>query len=103
MHTAKPLAPELNGFEVGMAIETLKRHKSPCIDEISEKMIKAGSRTIHSVVHKLINFLWNNEECKVSIIVPIYNTGGIADCSNHRSKSLYQICTKFYPASCCQC
>jgi hypothetical protein len=59
-----------------MAIEKLKRHKSPGIDQIPAELIKAGGRTICSEIHKLINSIWNKEELpeqwKESIIVPIY-------------------------------
>ena len=34
IHTAEPLVPELSAFEVEMAIEKLKSHKSPGIDQI---------------------------------------------------------------------
>jgi len=43
------------------------------------ELIKAGGRTIHSEIHKLINSNWNKEELTVawkeSFIVPIYNKG----------------------------
>jgi hypothetical protein len=35
-----------------MAIEKLKRHKSPGIDQIPAELIKAGGRKIHSEIHK---------------------------------------------------
>jgi hypothetical protein len=38
-----------------MAIEKLKRCKSPGIDQIPANFIKAGSRKIRSEIHKLIN------------------------------------------------
>jgi len=41
IHTAKPLVPELSSFGVKMAIEKLKRHKSPGIDQIPAELIKA--------------------------------------------------------------
>jgi hypothetical protein len=34
--------PEPSAFEVEMAIEKLKRHKSPGIDKIPAEFIKAG-------------------------------------------------------------
>jgi hypothetical protein len=34
IRTAQPIVPELSAFEVEMAIEKLKRHKSPGIDQI---------------------------------------------------------------------
>jgi hypothetical protein len=54
--------PELNVFEFEMAIEKLKRYKSPGTDQIPVELIKAGSGTIHSELHKLINSIWNKEE-----------------------------------------
>ena len=33
IHTAKPLVPEPSAFEVEMAIEKIKSHKSPGIDQ----------------------------------------------------------------------
>jgi hypothetical protein len=38
-----------------MAIENLRRLKSPGIDQIPAEMIKAGDRAVHSEIHKLIN------------------------------------------------
>jgi hypothetical protein len=46
VHTAEPLVAEPNAFEVEIAIEKLKRHKSPGMDQIPAGLIKAGGRTI---------------------------------------------------------
>jgi hypothetical protein len=54
--------PAPSAFEVEMATEILKRHKSPGIDLITAELIKAGGRTFHSETHKLINSIWNKEE-----------------------------------------
>jgi hypothetical protein len=51
IHAAEPLVPEPSAFEVEMAIEKLKRHKSPDIDQIPAELIKAGGRTIRSEIH----------------------------------------------------
>jgi hypothetical protein len=45
-HTAEPLVPEPSTFEVEMATEKLKRHKSPGIDQIPAEFVKEGGRTI---------------------------------------------------------
>jgi hypothetical protein len=70
-----------------MAAEKLKRHKSPGTDQIPAELIKAGGRTIHSEIHKLINSVWNKEELpeewKVLTILPICMMGDKADCSNY--------------------
>jgi hypothetical protein len=44
-----------------MAVENLKGHKSPGIDQIPAEMIKAGGITIRSEIHKLITSIWNEE------------------------------------------
>jgi hypothetical protein len=75
---------EVSAFEVKMAIEELKRCKSPGIDQISAELIRAGGRKIHSQIHRLINPAWNKEEMsedwKQLIIVLIYKK----NCSNYR-------------------
>jgi hypothetical protein len=45
-----------------MAIEKQKRYKAPDIDQIPAEQIKAGCRTIHPEIHKLINSIWNKEK-----------------------------------------
>jgi hypothetical protein len=42
LHTAEPVVYEPSVFEVEMAIEKLKRHKSPGSDQIAAELIKAG-------------------------------------------------------------
>jgi len=75
-----------------MAIEKLKRHNSPGIDQIPAELIKAGGRTICSEIHKLFNLIWNDEELpgewKESIIVPIYKKGDKTNCNNYTGISL---------------
>ena len=48
--------PEPGAFEFELAIEKLKSHKSPGIDEIPAELIKAGGRAICCAIHKLILF-----------------------------------------------
>jgi len=57
--------PEPSAFDVEMAIEKLKRHKSPGIDQIPAELIKAGDRKIRSEILKLINSILNKEELPV--------------------------------------
>ena len=42
IHTAEPLVPEPSVFEIELAIEKLRSHKSPGIDQIPAEFIKAG-------------------------------------------------------------
>ena len=61
-HIAEPLVPEPSAFEVELAIEKLKSHKSPSIGQIAAELIKKGGRTIRYQIHKLIVSIWNKEE-----------------------------------------
>jgi len=67
--------PKPSAFEFQKAIEKLKRHKSPGINQIPELITARGSR-IRSEILKIINLVWNREEFPVewkeSIIVPTY-------------------------------
>jgi len=69
-----------------MALEKLKRHKSPSIDQIPTELIKAVGRTIHLEIHNLTNSVWNKEELleqwKLLFIVPIYKKCDKRDHSN---------------------
>ena len=47
IHRAEPLMPEPSAFEVELAIEKQKSHKSSGIDQVPVELIKAGCRTIH--------------------------------------------------------
>jgi len=82
---------EPSAYEVELAIEKPKNHKSPGIDQIPAELIKAGCRTIRGEIHKLIS-IWNKQklpdEWKESIIVPIYKKGDKTDCNNYRGISL---------------
>jgi hypothetical protein len=66
--------PESSAFEVELAIEKLKSHKLPGVDQIPTELKKAGGRKILYEIHKLIS-IWNKEELseewRQSIIVPI--------------------------------
>ena len=92
IHTAEPLVPEPSASELELAIEKLKSHKSPGIDQILAELIKAGGRTIHCEINKLIISIWNKEELtedwKESIIIPIYKKGDRKYFNNYKGISL---------------
>jgi hypothetical protein len=58
----------------------LKIYKSSRTVQILAEFIQAVGNALCSVIHKLINSIWNKEELpqqlKESIIVPIYGKGG---------------------------
>jgi len=62
IHTAELLDPEPSASEVELAIDKLKSHKSPGIDQIPAELIKARGRTICLEIHKLITSIWKKEK-----------------------------------------
>ena len=99
--------PEQSVFEVEMAIEKLKRHKSPSIDQIPTEFINAEFITFRSEIHKLTSSVWNKEELpeewKESIIVPIYKKGDktavatyVQNFIHHPALKVTSICSRNY-------
>jgi hypothetical protein len=89
IHTAELLVPEPSALEIELAIEKLRSHKSPGINQIPAELIKARGRTIRCTIHKLIIAIWNKEELhEESIIVPIHKKGNKTDCNNYKGISL---------------
>ena len=100
IQTAEPLVLEPSALEVELAIEKLKSHKSPGIDQIPAELIKAGGSTNRCAIHELIIAIWNKEELpgewKESIIVPIHKKGDKTDCNNYRGISLLPTTYKIF-------
>ena len=98
--------PEPTAFEVQLAIEKLKRHKSPGIDQIPAELIKAGGRKTRHEIHKVIISIWNKEELleewKELIILLICKKGDKQTVVIIGTYHFCQLRTKFYPTSCCQ-
>ena len=91
IHTAEPLVPEPRASEFELAIDKLKSHKTPGIDQISAEMIKTGGRKICLEIRKLITSIWKNEKLpeewkeSIRVPVPIHKKWDKTDCSNYRS------------------
>jgi len=89
IHTAESLVRELSSF-----------------DQIPAELIKSGCITICSEILNHINSILNKEELReewnASIIVPIYKKGDETGCRNGEAYHFRQLCTKFYPTSCCK-
>jgi len=92
IHTAEPLVPEPSASDVELAVDKLKSHKSPGIDQIPAELIKAGGRTICLEFHNLITSILMKEklpeEWKESIIVHVHKKGDKTDFNNYRGISL---------------
>ena len=54
IHTAEPLVPDPSASEVELAIDKLKSHKSPGIDQIPAELIKQG---VEQFTWRFINLL----------------------------------------------
>jgi sorting nexin-29 len=92
VRTAEPLIPGPSRIEVEIAIAKLKKYKSPGSDQTTAELIQSRGEMLLSVIHKLINALWNKEELpdqwKEFIIVAFHKKGDKTDCSNYRGISL---------------
>jgi len=105
IHKAEPLVPETSGFEVELAIEKLKSHKSPGIDQIPSELIKAGVRQFAVRCINLLFLFGIRRNC-------LRSGRGQSYLSIRRAIKLIvviigayhfcQLCTKLYPTSCCQ-
>jgi hypothetical protein len=54
IHTAEPLVPELSLVKVEIAIGKLKSYKSSGSGNILAELIKSGSETLYSEIHRII-------------------------------------------------
>jgi hypothetical protein len=65
VHSAEPLVPGPSRLEVEIAFAKLKKFKSPGSDQIPAELIQAGGEILLSMIHKLINIIWNKEELPI--------------------------------------
>jgi hypothetical protein len=59
VHTAEQLVLGPSRLVVEISIAKLENYKSPGSDQISAELIQAGGKILLSVIHKLINFVWD--------------------------------------------
>jgi hypothetical protein len=59
---AEPLVPCPSSLGVEIAIAKSEKYKSPDSDQIPAELIQARGEILLSVIHKLINSIWNKEE-----------------------------------------
>jgi hypothetical protein len=88
LHKVEPFVPGPSRLEVEIAIAKLKNDKLPDIDQVLAEVIQGEDEILLSVIHKLINCVWNNEEC---LIVPFHKNGGKTDLNNYCGTSLLSI------------
>jgi len=106
IHTAEPLVPEPSASEFELAIDKLKCHKLPGIEQIPAELFKAGRRTIYLQIHKLTISIWKKEklpeEWKELIILPIHKKGIKQNVIILGAYHFCQPLTKYYLTSCSQ-
>jgi hypothetical protein len=100
IHTAEPLVPDPSPFEDEIAIEKLKRNKSPGSDEIPAELIQVGGEILRSKIYKLILF-GIRKNCLISgrSLLLYQFTRKVIKLTVVfiRGYHCYQLCTKFYP------
>jgi len=86
------LVSKPSDFEGEMATEKAKKTQITRYLSNPSKLFVAGSRTNRSKIHKLTNYTSIEEEvpeeCRESIIVPIYKKDDKTECSKYRGISL---------------
>jgi hypothetical protein len=64
---SESLIPGSSYLEVEIAIEKLKKYKSPSSDQIPAELYQAGGETLVSVIHKPTTSIWNKEGVRYCI------------------------------------
>ena len=86
IQTAEPLIAKPTLLEVEIAIEKLKKYKSPGINQILPELIQDGRNSL------LFIAIWKKvllpEPWMESIIIPIHKNGEKTNCNNYRGISL---------------
>jgi hypothetical protein len=65
IHTTEPLVPGPSHLEVQSAVAKLKKYTYSGTYQIPAELIQAGTETLVSVIHKLINSLWKRRNCLI--------------------------------------
>jgi hypothetical protein len=66
VHTPEQLVPDLSPFDVETAIAKSKSYKLSGSEQIPAELIQAGGEILRSEIHKLINSIWNKDNCLIS-------------------------------------
>ena len=88
IHMTEPLVPEPSAFEVELAVEKVKSHRSPGIDQIPAELIKTGGKEVKQFTVKPINLVYLFEIRRNCLRSRIYTKGDKTDCSNYSCISL---------------
>ena len=87
-------------YEVTDIIITLNPHKSPGIDDIPTKLIKAAKYVLSPYLSKLINYCLENgryfDELKIACVTPLHKGGSKFDLQNYRPISVLTSFNKIF-------
>jgi hypothetical protein len=71
IHTTEPLVTEPSPFEIDIASERVKMYKSPGTNQISVELIQARSNILRFVIHRIIDFIWNEDRIARAIVTKL--------------------------------
>jgi hypothetical protein len=84
--------------EVEMAVQKLKKHNAPGMDNIPAELCKYGGNELVKHLHTIIKEIWLKEKMptdwNISIICSIHKNGDIMECSNYRAIHLLNTACK---------
>ena len=106
IHAAEPLVPEPNAFDVELATEKLKTHKSAVLVKSRQNWLKQGERQLALLSINLSILLRIRRNCLRSgrswSLYPSVRRAIKQTVVNIEAYHICQLWTKFHPASCCQ-
>ena len=78
--------------EIEDAIKTMKKGKSPGVDNIPGELIQAGGEYMTTALHNICNKIWKNgkwpENWTKSLVITLPKKGDLKVCNNYRTLSL---------------
>ena len=87
-------------YEVTDIISSLNPHKSPGVDDIPTKLIKAAKHVLSAYLSKSINYCLNNgryfDELKIARVTPLHKGGSKFDLQNYHPISVLTSFNKIF-------
>ena len=76
--------------EVEEAVKSLKKGKSPGIDDIPRELLQAGGDAVISALYKICNKVWQTGEWLIlwnqSLIMTLPKKGNLQQCKNYATR-----------------
>ena len=78
--------------EIEAAIKTMKKEKSPGVDNIPDELIQAGGEHMSTALHNICNMIWKSgkwpQNWTKSLVITLPKKGDLKVCNNYRTLSL---------------